>query len=389
MNEIRILRIITRMNVGGPARQVTTLMRGLDSGEFSQRLLIGELDAGEVDYLHLRAPDVYGRMVSGLGRSPRLMSDLGALARLVRHMREFEPHVVHTHTAKAGVLGRLAARVARVPATVHTFHGHLLHGYFGPVATSAVSATERLLARGTTRLIAVGERVRDELLDAGIGSPAQFDVVPPGIDMPTVPTLRAARAKLDVPPDVPVLAFVARLTGVKRPDRMLDVVELLRLRFPNLIVLVAGEGPLLPEVRRSAQMRGLEASIRFLGWRGDVETVYAASDVALLTSDNEGTPVSLIEAALCGVPAVASDVGSVAEVVLHGRTGLVVHGTPHSLAEAVDTLLSDRSMRAAMGRAAADHASVRYGAGRLIADCADLYRRIVYAPSDVGREELR
>ncbi len=184
MSRIRVLRVIARMNVGGPALQVTALADGLDPERFEQRLLVGNVGEGEADYLDLRAPHVEATRVRGLGRSPDPTGDARALAALVREMREFRPHIVHTHTAKAGVLGRSAAVLARVPIRVHTFHGHLLHGYFSPRVTSAVTAVERAFADMTTRLVAVGRQVRDELLAAGIGRPDQYVVVPPGVALP-------------------------------------------------------------------------------------------------------------------------------------------------------------------------------------------------------------
>jgi hypothetical protein len=166
---VRVLRLIARMNVGGPALQVVALQRGLDPERFESRLLIGEPGEGEADYLQLRAPDVEATLVPGLGRSIRAAGDARALAAVIGEIRRFRPDIVHTHTAKAGVLGRIAAGVTRVPHVVHTFHGHLLHGYFGAAGRRAVVTTERVLARRTDVLAAVGAQVRDDLLAAGIG----------------------------------------------------------------------------------------------------------------------------------------------------------------------------------------------------------------------------
>ncbi|MEJ7583480.1 MAG: glycosyltransferase, partial [Acidimicrobiales bacterium] len=194
---LRVLRVIARMNVGGPARQVAVLSRHLDPTRFEQRLLVGSVGAGEADDLQLRDVDLPHRRVAGLGRAPNGLDDVRALATLVREVRRFRPHIVHTHTAKAGVLGRVAALAARAPgsgpALVHTFHGHLLHGYFPARITTAVIAAERLLARRTDRLVAVGARVRDELLAAGIGRPDRWAVLPPGIELRAVPDRAAAR----------------------------------------------------------------------------------------------------------------------------------------------------------------------------------------------------
>ena len=369
---IRVLRVIARMNVGGPALQVTGLVDGMDVERFEHRLLTGHVAEGEADYLELRAPHVPAVRVPGLGRDPRVSGDLRALKTLYEEMRRFRPHIVHTHTAKAGVLGRVAARAARVPATVHTFHGHLLHGYFSPRVTRAVVQTERTLARSTSRLVAVGEQVRDDLLAAGIGRPAQYVVVPPGIHLPPMPSRAEARAVLELPPESPVIVLVARLTQIKRPERFLAVAAALHARHPDAVFVVVGEGDLLPGLVASAG-----PNVRFLGWRGDVERVYAAADLVVLTSDNEGMPVSLIEAALCGVPAVSTRVGSAGEVVLDGRSGLLCAPDVSELTGAVDRLLADAPLRLDMGRAAAAHAAAAFGRERLVADTEDLYRQIV------------
>jgi glycosyltransferase involved in cell wall biosynthesis len=383
VEEIRVLRVIARMNVGGPALQVSTLTRGLPADRFRTRLLVGDVGEGEADWLSLRDagldPSVV-RRVPGLGRDPNPAGDARALAAVARHIREFRPHVLHTHTAKAGALGRAAAfaRLAgpgTLPATVHTFHGHLLHGYFSPVVTRAIVGTERFLARRTDRLVSVGTRVRDELVAAGIGRPDRYAVVAPGLELPPAPPPADARSALALPPDRPVVSFVARLTAVKRPDRFVDVAARVAAARPEVVFAVVGEGALLEPTR--AQARPLGDSVRFLGWRGDVETVYAASDVVLLTSDNEGMPVSLIEAAHAGRPVVTTDVGSAAEVVVDGTTGLVTPIAVDALAAATDRLLGDPDLRTRMGQAAQERARSLYTPARLIADTAAIYEDLV------------
>jgi glycosyltransferase involved in cell wall biosynthesis len=387
VSRLRVLRVIARMNVGGPALQVTGLVEGMDADRFDHRLLTGFVEEGEGDYLDLRAPHLPVMRVEGLGRSPDPLDDVRALRCLVREMRAFRPHVVHTHTAKAGVLGRVAARAAGVPVVVHTFHGHLLHGYFSPTVTRAVVQVERTLARGSTRLVAVGDQVRRDLLDAGIGRPEQYVVAPPGIALPAAPPRDQARASLGLPSDGLVVAFVARLTQIKRPERFVELARRLAPSHPDVTFVVVGEGDLLDGLQRDASDVG--DRLRFLGWRGDVERVYAASDLVVLTSDNEGMPVSLIEAALCGVPAVSTRVGSVAEVVLDGTSGLLIdRPDDHLLAEAVSGLLRDAAHRRAMGEAALAHAQVSFSRGRLVDDTQRLYEQAVLEAGP-GRRERR
>jgi len=373
IERLRVMRVIARMNIGGPALQAAVLARGLDAARYDQRLYSGSVAPQEADYLELCATDVSAIPVPGLGRSVRPFDDARALGELIAAMRRFRPHIVHTHTAKAGALGRLAAIAAAAPVKVHTFHGHLLHGYFSPSKTRLVVESERALARSCDRLVSVGEQVRDELVAAGIGDRAQYVVVPPGTRLRPLPGRAAARRELGLPPHDPVVAYVGRVTGVKRPDRFLAVAREVRLSLPKTQFVVCGQGDLLPELSRDS---GLTPPPLLLGWRSDVETVYAAADVVLLTSDNEGMPVSLIEAALAGVPAVATRVGSVAEVVEHGVTGLLAAPRAEELAHEVVRLLQDPLLRRRMGRDARDCAQRRFGEQRLVRDMDRLYTSI-------------
>ncbi|HEY6275012.1 MAG TPA: glycosyltransferase [Streptosporangiaceae bacterium] len=368
------MRIISRTNVGGPALQAVTLMRGLPSERFEQRLYAGSLAAGEADFLALRAPEVEVYLVPSLTRRVRLADDVHAIGFLVSEMRKFQPHIVHTHTAKAGLAGRLASLMARTPARVHTFHGHLLHGYFSRPVTRGVVMAESALARHTDRLIAVGAQVRDDLLAAGIGRRSQYAVVPPGTSLAKLPGRRQARQALGLPEDAPVVAYVGRLTRIKRPDRLLAVAQGIIRAVPGARVIVCGHGDLTAGLERAAAGPG--GPVTLLGWRPDVETVYAAADVVLLTSDNEGMPVSLIEAALAGVPVVATDVGSVAEVVRHDVTGLLAGTDPAAITQAVCRLLASAPLRQRMGASARSWAGAQFGRERLVSDMDRVYESI-------------
>ena len=364
------MRVIARMNVGGPAVQVSGLMRHLSGDQFEQRLYTGWCADDEADFLLTQAQDVDAVRVDGLGRAVRPGDDARALASLVRQIREFRPHIVHTHTAKAGVLGRTAARIAGVgSATVHTFHGHLLHGYFSPAKTRAVIALESLLARSTDRLVAVGPQVRDDLFAAGIGRSEQFAVIPPGLEMPPAMAREEARRALGVTGDAPVVSFIGRLAPIKRPDRLIEVVREVHRARPDVRFLVAGEGVEADTVRRAS----VELPIVMLGWRDDVQNVLAASDAVLLTSDNEGTPLSLIQAGLVGLPVVATRVGSVPDVVIDGQTGWLADRDASALATATLALLADPMESQRRGQQSSDRAHRLYGVQRLAQDYADLY----------------
>jgi glycosyltransferase involved in cell wall biosynthesis len=349
-------------------------MRGLSPDRFEQRLYTGFVEPDEADYVDLRAPGLPVHRVPALGRRIRPTDDVRALAELTAEMRRFRPHIVHTHTAKAGTLGRVAATMARVPVRVHTFHGHVLTGYFPPRTVRLISAAERMLARHTDQLIAVGCRVRDELLAAGIGRAGQYTVVPPGTSLGPLPDRRAARTVLGLPADGRVVAYVGRLTRIKRPDRLAAAAREVIAAVPDAVFTICGDGELAAELASTA--RDLGRSVRLLGWQADVAQVYAAADLVVLTSDNEGMPVSLIEAGLAGVPAVATNVGSVAEVIDDGSTGLLTRCDAGELARGVIHLLRHDDQRRQMGRAAASWSRARFGAERLVADIEQVYETL-------------
>ena len=234
---------------------------------------------------------------------------------------------------------------------------------------------ERELARHTTRLVAVGQQVRGDLLAAGIGRGEQYSVVAPGVRPRDAPDRDRARSALALPAAAKVVTLVARLTPIKRPDRFLDVAEAVALRHPDAVFVVAGGGELLGALR--ARGHRSRVDVRFLGWRSDVETVYAASDVVALTSDNEGMPVSLIEAAMAGRPCVTTRVGAAPEVVIDGVTGYVTGLQVADLANAVNRLLDDDRLRSGMGAAARERAGLHFSAQRLIADLSGIYEELV------------
>ena len=381
---IRVLRLIARMNVGGPAIQVTGLMRTLDTQRFDQRLYTGWCAADEADYLLTQAPDVPVHRIDGLGRAVRPGDDVLALQRMHRAIRSFRPHIIHTHTAKAGALGRSTALATRSGALlVHTFHGHLLHGYFSPATTRALIQFERALAKRTSRLVAVGPQVRDDLLAAGIGTAGQYQIIAPGLEFPEPPSRSQARADLGIAESSLVISLIGRLTAIKRADRFADMADLLRQRLPgtDLRFLVAGDGEQAERLAAAIQSRQLP--ITMLGWRSDIARLLAATDVLALTSDNEGTPISLIQAAMAAVPVVASDVGSVKDVVIDGVTGLLAAPSAPALADRVQLLVEQADLRRRMGLAARAHAEGRYGVQRLASDHADLYEKLLATRGDL------
>ena len=372
---LRVMRIIARMNVGGPAVQVSGLMRGLDTTKFEHRLYTGFCGDNEADYLETVAIDVEAFRVKGLGRRINFGGDFSAFVSLVREIRKFKPHIIHTHTAKAGALGRLASIVSlHGSIRVHTFHGHLLNGYFGSFKRMMIVLTEKFLAYFTHRLLAVGDKVRQDLLIAGIGSKEKFGLMPPGLEINTLPQKSDSRIKLGVSVNRLQCAFIGRVTQIKRPDRFLDVVGEVKRRNLDLEFFMAGEGDLSEYCRERVQLERLP--VHLLGWQTNIESVLSAADIVLLTSDNEGTPLSLIQAGMAGLPVVTTNVGSVPEVVLDGTTGIVTSLNVHELADAIEKLFVDSALRERLGSAAQHFTLANYGVRRLVHDHEQLYESL-------------
>jgi glycosyltransferase involved in cell wall biosynthesis len=373
---IRIMRIIARMNVGGPAVQVSGLLRGFDTSVFEHELVTGHCADDEADYLEKVATDVQAIRIDGLGRSIKPRADLTALFAVIKQIRRFKPDVIHTHTAKAGVVGRIASLLSgHKSIRVHTFHGHLLNGYFSAGKTKLVVLVEKFLALFTDQLLAVGAKVKDDLLAVGIGNTNKFGVMPPGLELAEVPSRSSARKEVGLAEDAIYCAFIGRITQIKRPDRFLDVVAEVKARRIDLHFIVAGAGDLLQYCQDRALAENLP--VTFLGWREDIEVVLAAADFVLLTSDNEGTPLSLIQAGMVGIPVVATNVGSTNEIVVNGETGLLTDLSVGQLADAVVKVATDSDLRAKMGASGKEYTMARYGVARLVRDHQDLYLRLL------------
>jgi glycosyltransferase involved in cell wall biosynthesis len=374
------MRIIARMNVGGPAVQVSGLMRGLNRSEFDHRLYTGSCTVDEADYLDSMATDVKAIRIEGLGRRVSLCGDIKAFISLVKAIREFKPHVIHTHTAKAGFLGRLASLASfHKSIRVHTFHGHLLNGYFGPFKRLLVVLAEKSLASITQQLLAVGNKVREDLLQAGIGNKEKFGLMPPGLDIETLPLKTVSKAFFALNDDRLQCAFIGRVTQIKRPDRFLDVVSEIKKREVDLDFFIAGDGDLLELCRKRIATEELPVAV--LGWQSNIETVLSATDMVVLTSDNEGTPLCLIQAGMAGLPVVTTNVGSVPEVVLNNVTGIITELDVQLIADALENLANNHALRAQLGKSAQEFTLANFGVRRLVHDHEELYKRLLSSPA--------
>jgi glycosyltransferase involved in cell wall biosynthesis len=373
--QVKVMQIIARMNVGGPAVIVAELMRGLDKSRFEQILVTGYCDENEADYLDTVAKDIKATRIAGLGRSVSLVADLKAFFGLVSLIRKYKPDVIHTHTAKAGVLGRLASLLAgRGAVRVHTFHGHLLHGYFSPLLTKLVILIEKFFAARTSVLIAIGSKVKADLLAVGIGRSDKYRVFFPGLPSPKTRSKVEAQSALGISSEVLYCTFVGRLTQIKRPDRLLDVATECKRRGIELRFLVAGEGELFESSKQRAMKEQLHMT--FFGWRSDIDQIFAASDIAILTSDNEGIPLTLIQAAQAGLPIVATNVGSISDIVINESTGYLTETNAAEMADAIEKLVRDPQLRQMMGAAGKARAERYFSLDRMIKDHSDLYQSL-------------
>jgi glycosyltransferase involved in cell wall biosynthesis len=230
---------------------------------------------------------------------------------------------------------------------------------------------ERFLAKRSKTLVSVGSQVCDDLLAAGIGTSDQYVVIPPGISLGPIPNATTSRATLGISPEVTTITFLGRITGIKRPDRFAQVALQVANQNPKVHFFIVGSGDLADALK--SQLSKISSQVTFLGWRSDVENILSATDILLLTSDNEGTPISAIQAGMAGIPTVSTNVGSVSEVIKDGSSGVLTSVDASEIADAVQSLISDPVLRRRLGESARVDMNARYGVARLVNDYQKLY----------------
>lgn len=380
---IRIARILGRANVGGPARTVRALCEEFSHDGYETLLLVGT--PGEREGELLESGTFRLERVDALQRSMSL-KDLVAYRELSRHLEAFRPHVVHTHAAKAGALGRRAALALRErPKIVHTFHGHILDGYFPRPISAGFAAVERRLARGTDRIVAVSERVADELVDRHAIAPREkFTVIENGIDLTRFPESDAerrvlARRRLDVRGDAARIVVVpARLVKIKGHALLFDALARMPDATRPLEVHLLGDGPLRAVLEHRAGRIGDGIDVRFHGFRDDLPDVLPAADVVVLASINEGLPLALLEAMAAGAPVVSTAVGGVPDLIESGATGLLATpGDAASLAFAMSRVLTDLPLARGLAERGRARVLERYDLVRVMAEHRALYEGLL------------
>jgi len=402
----RVLRLITRLNVGGPAKHVAWLMEGLPGDEFPQRLVTGRVAEGEDDLgPELAARGIRFTVVPELRREIHPVRDLVALARIWAWLARVRPHILATHTAKAGFLGRMALLAYRpwaqlrgwpVPKAVHTFHGHTFHGYFGPIKTRLFLFLERTLARHATwRIVAISPGQFQEICHTyRVGRPEQYVIVPLGLDLDVYAQPQegraAFRAELGAADDEVLVGAVGRVAPVKNYGLFLEAAARLKRSRPELyarcrfVLIGGGAAADMALLSTQARVLGLKGKVVFTGNRNDPQRFFPGLDVLMLTSLNEGTPLSILEAGACGLPVVATEVGGVPDLLgprkedlgrfhRHQRGLGTASGDAEGLAAALAWLLDHPSQAQALGQALREYVHRNHGKERLVRDITHLY----------------
>jgi glycosyltransferase involved in cell wall biosynthesis len=387
----KVLRAIARLNIGGPSRQAVILDRGLRASGFDCVLVHGTIGPDEGSFEHLLDQyAVRSIRIPQLGRRVYPWSDLLAFWRLVRNIFHEKPDIVHTHTAKAGALGRAAALVFNLSRPgkqraliVHTFHGNVMSGYFSTVGSVLVRFIERTLALWTDCIVVISEQQREEIVERfKISDTDRVSVIPLGLELvellaQAVPD-RTLRQSLGWTEEHVVIGYVGRLVAIKDLETMIAGFASFAEREPRARLLLVGDGELRAALESRVRSLGLEGVGRFVGWRQDLTRVYGAMDVVALTSRNEGTPVSLIEALAAGVPVVATAVGGVPDVIRHEENGLLIPaGNPVALADEFERLTSDANLCRRITMKGRSDVEQRFGRDRLVSDIASLYCRLL------------
>lgn len=383
-HEVRICRVISRLNIGGPAIHVTLLTKRLNEGIFRSLLIAGEVGAGEgsMEWLALEEGLMVAK-IPQLGREINLLRDGSTLWSLFRLFRQEKPMIVHTHTSKAGTLGRLAAIAAGVPVIVHTFHGHVFSGYFSASKTRVFVSIERILARWTDAVVAISPSQRTDLLDLGIGSPQKVRIIPLGFELR--PFLEVSgptdlRGRLGLNRGDKLVGIVGRLTPIKNHRLFVDAAKLMAQRDNRVKFVIIGDGELRADLEVYVRQVELDNRVFFTGWVRDMPALYRDLDLVVQTSTNEGTPVSVIEAMASARPVVATAVGGVPDVISNGETGLLVPpGNAGMLAEAIQRVLADEALAHRLGQAAREQVVAKYDVERLLNDTIGLYSDLLRA----------
>jgi glycosyltransferase involved in cell wall biosynthesis len=381
--KIRVLRLFSRLNIGGPAIHVILATAGLDRRRYESHLVVGREGQREGNFFDLaHAKGVNFRVIPSFVRRINPVLDAITLARLYRLMKRERPDIVHTHTAKAGALGRIAARMAKVPVVVHTFHGSVFQGYFDTFSSHIFQRIERRLACWSDAVVGVSPQVAEELERRHVAPRSKIEVIYLGLELARYQHpdehRGSLRHELGVSRDVPLIGCVGRLVPIKDLPTLFRAMVILNKSQPDAILLVVGDGPERQNLELEAYKLGISSNVRFLGFRRDLERIYSDIDLAVNSSINEGTPVALIEAMSSGVPVVATSVGGTPDLFRGGLLGkLVPVSNPQSLSAAILDVLLQRERALELAQKARCQVLKQFQAHRLLSDLDSLYTRLI------------
>lgn len=385
--KIKILRIINRFNIGGPTFNATFLTAFL-SDEFETKLIGGIPDEGEKDSLHiLEEYGVKPLVLSSMQRNPNYKTDREAYKEIKQIIKDFQPDIVHTHASKAGALGRKAAYACKVPVIVHTFHGHVFHSYFGKLKTTLIKNIERNLAKKSSQIIAISPQQKKELTEIHkICSPTQTSIIPLGFDLTKFQDQlerkrTCTREKYKLSNDEVALAIIGRLAPIKDHNFFLDVVEKITQNTSKKFkVFIVGDGSEFNRIHTRVQYLNSKYACEIImtSWIKNIAEFNAGMDIICLSSKNEGTPVSLIEAQATNLPVISTDVGGVRDIVKDGETGFIIEkGNIETYTEKLRLLIEDDELRIEMGAKGYPHVCEKFHYNRLVADTEKLYKQLL------------
>lgn len=384
---VKVLRIINRFNIGGPTYNATFLTRFL-SDEFETQLIGGLPEINEADSLHvLEEYGVTPILIEEMKRNPSLMNDIKAFFRIRKIIKSYRPHIVHTHASKAGAIGRLAAKSCGVPVIVHTFHGHVFHSYFGKIKTRLVKTIERFLARLSTGIIVISELQKEEIVTQfNIVKSKKVEVIPLGFDLAkfhqNLEIKRAnVREKYRIQSDEIAIAIVGRLAPIKNHFLFLNVVEkALAKTSQKLKVFIVGDGDMKASIAQRVSEINAQygAVIEMTSWEKDIATFNAGMDIICLSSNNEGTPVSLIEAQAANIPVISTNVGGVSDVVKEGETGYIVpKENEDAFLEKLLFLIENENIRKKMSQNGWNYVQDKFSYITLVKNTEKYYQRLL------------
>lgn len=373
--KIKVVHIVTRMNTGGVAVLISDLISGLDSSSYEVHLITGKCSPGEEDYIQARGISLGEIRINSMSRSLRPLMDLKAFITLILALRRLSPDIIHTHTSKAGFVGRIAARIAVPKAkVVHTFHGHLLQGYFSSVLTNVLIFTERNLSKISDVLIAMGSQVKKNLLEVGIGRENQYVVALPGVRLkqPNLENKHVLEFKEGHASQV-IFTFVGRISPIKRCDRILELAKSEAISKLPIHFLVIGDG----ELRERLERECIGLPVTFIGWQTRIEDWLAVSDAGILLSDNEAVPLAMIEAGYASLPVIATNVGSMVDVVIDDVNGYLVETNTDEIIQKVLSLAKDTNLRQKMGANGRELAVEHFSVQAMISKHEEIYSQLM------------